>query len=704
MANSDPVSAMSHGDASPKALVCTMCWQQLFSTSTFQQLCKTTYVNDGSGRGAVIECRYNSSVSKICASATKSCQWCSFLSECLELEASTKQDAIDKPIRVRLQGHTDTKLDLPRSEGILVCSCTPAGNNQFSLWLGLGYLEERRILLDLFRDGSTDPMVAVTAAESQVNLKHSSVWVEANQWLSDCSKHDCCPRPDPKPLPNRIIDVSSDPTGRTVRLVSGQNGLDLYAALSYCWGPVQPGVTNSQNFERRRMSIDTQSLSSSIQNAVWITRQLGLSYLWVDAICIIQDSLEDKVHQLETMAAVYQHSHVTIIATSSESASRGFLNDRKAPLFPKHILPFWTSDKRLTSIGCHRTEELERKPPEFEPLERRAWAFQEDLLSPRRLLFTERAMQYECRRHRVALGGSKYAVTRHKPESIFASPESIMILPIHGPARTPQISGVARTTRHQSAGRAGIVARQAWQKVIEGYTRRSLTFRDDVFSALASIAETFQPHIGQSYLAGLWAGPMLPGLLLWYACLPHPPAPLLATDGLAPSWSWASGDYVAIYSFALDDERIEWQGQLLCAHVSPRYESLPYGPVNFGYLRLKTKVRRAHYEGSSDARWWYKYSGTNKVTWYPPGTKRGERSVWSDPHMASIDPRYRADDGDVFCLALCRSVAKLTGKTQTHGLFVVKTEEYGIYRRVGVFERINPRDFDDCETLTLVLV
>ena len=696
MASSDPVSAMSHGDASPKGLVCSMCWQELFSTPDFQQLCKAPFKDGKNGNAAEVECRYTTSMSRIYTSATGGCEWCTFMTECLKLNSEfTNKEVANDPLRVIVGGHNISEHKLPDGEGILQCLCTPPGNNQFRLrLLGAGQ-RFANIWFNLFYHDLTDPRVTVTAADVQSQLHHPPVWDEARQWLKDCAQHDCCPRQGPKPLPSRVIDVGADPTGLTVSLVSGEDRADFYAALSYCWGDSQCGLTTSQNLKQRWTSIDTQLLSSSVRDAIWVTKQLGLSYLWVDAICIMQDSLEDKVHELKAMAAIYQQAHLTIIAASSKSASHGFLDDRQTPMFPKHTFPFWTKDKRLTCIRGRRGEINESADPGMEPLERRAWAFQENILSSRRLLFNERAMQYECRQHRVSLRRSHSKIPAHQPVRVFASPESIMVLPGHTEMAKTLVS--SRKTRHHFTSLSGIAIRQTWQAILKEYTGRSLKFRDDVFSALAAIAEEFQPHVGQIYLAGLWDGPMLPALLLWMARLSHQPEAGWEVEDLAPSWSWASVGYSINYWPKLRDKPITWQAQLNCVRVQPRYESLPYGPVNFGYMRLRAKIRRAHYERSS-------YS--HAMSWYPPGPRGSKRSEWSWvlQSSASIDPRYREQDRDVLCLALCRTDADRGEDTRIHGLIVVETEQQGIYRRVGMFCDKDPGEFDECETLTLVLV
>ena len=709
-------SATTANATDAKSLVCSKCWQDLFSTPDFQQLCVAPFKSDGQGGAAVVRCTYASSLLVTRASAGEGCQWCKSILEILKYETwgEAKFDRLLRrrptlrPFKIQVTGHVHDdevapRIDLLPDEDMLPCQCTPPGNNELKVFI---YMDGKLSLqcLELFRNERTDLTTTVTANEVHVNLTHSHVWSEARQWLEDCAQHACCPATAPTPLPNRVIDVQSDPTRSTVRLIDGRSMSGFYVALSYCWGGAQSGLTNIDNLEQRQTSLSVHTLSLTIQHAIWVARQLGIHYLWIDAICIVQDSLEDKTRELKSMAAVYQQAYVTIIAASSASASDGFLSDLPMPYNSIYDLPFWTREKRLTQVVGRRRRELSITDRDL--LEKRAWAFQENLLSARRILFTKTSMQYECRRHRVCLGGSHYRSLDGLLSRVFVNLDSIMMRVLEGPIERTQTIFASRRTRHESARMIRAVMLGAWQDIIFEYTKRSLTFQQDVSSALAAVAEVFQPYVGQRYLAGLWDGPMLPSLLLWRALAYKPPNIRSRTDYLAPTWSWASKKYPVTYPSVYYADGVFWEAHLICVHVGPKYESLPYGPVGSGYMRLRAKVRRAHYESSSVAQRWYDGIHCNNMTWYAPGHEGDTRSELDKSSRArvSIDPIMRGQNGDILCLALFRSVEKSINERRIHGLFAVETEEHGIYQRVGMFYNMGPGDFDACETLTLSLV
>ena len=304
---------------------------------------------------------------------------------------------------------------------------------------------------------------------------------------------------NPEPLPSRVIDVASDSDGDIVSLVDGRGPFNYYAALSYPWGDRQVGQTTGRNLPVRQHAMDMKSLSSSVQDAIWVTRRLGLRYLWVDAICILQDSEEDKVRELKSMAAIYRQAYVTLLAASSESSSDGFLDKQYFVEGSSRVLPFWTKTKVLTSVGVRYND---RSFYPKGPLDFRAWAFQENLLSSRRLLFTPLTLQYECRRGRVNLGDSLCDPWRVLGAQIFISPGSIIRLPAAGVPLRARKFNVSRLTRRQSAGPEGGLILALWQDILQEYTSRSLTFQEDVLPALSAIAEAFQPFgpVDHAYL------------------------------------------------------------------------------------------------------------------------------------------------------------------------------------------------------------
>ncbi|KAF4840937.1 hypothetical protein CGCSCA4_v009786 [Colletotrichum siamense] len=101
-----------------------------------------------------------------------------------------------------------------------------------------------------------------------------------------------------------------------------------YATLSYCWGGDQDAKTLRSNFASYQDHIDFSTLPTTIQDAAIVTIQIGLSYLWVDAMCIIQDDDNDKMKEIAKMHAIYRSSQVTIAPSEAATSKTGFLRPR----------------------------------------------------------------------------------------------------------------------------------------------------------------------------------------------------------------------------------------------------------------------------------------------------------------------------------------------------------------------------------------
>jgi len=123
---------------------------------------------------------------------------------------------------------------------------------------------------------------------------------EVQEWLTICKKtHDDCPPLKPVLLPTRVIDVGES-TSSQQKLFTTGGILGYYTALSYCWGTEpQPLVTTEENIKSLCDDIPTSSLARTIQEVITVTRKLGIRYIWIDALCIIQDSQEDKNIELK---------------------------------------------------------------------------------------------------------------------------------------------------------------------------------------------------------------------------------------------------------------------------------------------------------------------------------------------------------------------------------------------------------------------
>ena len=132
-------------------------------------------------------------------------------------------------------------------------------------------------------------------------------------------------------LPSRVIDVDPPDTTEKIRLVESstiQHLNNSYATLSHCWGQVERTTTTCSNLAQMQQGFLITSLSPTFRDAVLVARKLAIRYLWIDSLCIVQDSLEDKHQELPKMAAIFANSQLTIAGPSSAHSQQSFLNHR----------------------------------------------------------------------------------------------------------------------------------------------------------------------------------------------------------------------------------------------------------------------------------------------------------------------------------------------------------------------------------------
>ncbi|KAM5350650.1 hypothetical protein ACJ41O_007155 [Fusarium nematophilum] len=222
------------------------------------------------------------------------------------------------------------------------------------------------------------------------------VAAKARRWLAKCTtEHTKCSaqqdRIDGLPLlPTRVLDVGTDnnPSLRLFVAPSGRRG--EYAALSYCWGDgVQVKMTKT-TLDDMQQEILLSTLPQTIQDSIIFTRKLGVGYLWVDALCVMQaesshdeDHIRDWQREAARFGGYYQNALCTLAATASRSASGGLFYPFHGK-FPKYLsirqgpdVHVWIPSGRVDSSFLTDA-----------PLYQRGWAIQERILSPRMISFT----------------------------------------------------------------------------------------------------------------------------------------------------------------------------------------------------------------------------------------------------------------------------------------------------------------------------
>lgn len=340
-----------------------------------------------------------------------------------------------------------------------------------------------------------------------------------SSWLTECSASHATCKPPESPLPDRVLEFSKSLRGKiSVKLVEGLKGNEPYAALSHRWGPSTPKYrTMHDNLAAHLEGISWDGLPKTFQHAIEVALHLGLKYVWIDSLCIIQDSKEDWLVQSAKMCDIYQGAHVTIAATNSVDSNDGLFRDvHKAPIDGGELrrTKIYIRDRPVSGAGAN-DHGVEGHVDET-PLLTRGWVFQERLLSKRVIHFAPREVVFECVRatNRCDCGhGGTWAVRQTHFETL---------------RNYMNLIGPDQIKNH-------------WQDLVRLFCLLDLTFHSDALPALAGIARqigtTHKETLGR-YVAGFWEK-TVPFDLVWVVrdghtrSLQPDPSPL-------PSWSWAS--------------------------------------------------------------------------------------------------------------------------------------------------------------------
>lgn len=143
----------------------------------------------------------------------------------------------------------------------------------------------------------------------------------AKAWLDDCiDNHKMCPSSSHQ-MPTRVIRVGS--AGMNPVLYVTEDDCSSYVALSHCWGDSRIFCTENATINQRKEGMPMESLPKTFHDAVVITRNLGIEYLWIDSLCILQDSEEDWNRESAKMAVVYSGATVVISADAARNSADG---------------------------------------------------------------------------------------------------------------------------------------------------------------------------------------------------------------------------------------------------------------------------------------------------------------------------------------------------------------------------------------------
>lgn len=426
------------------------------------------------------------------------------------------------------------------------------------------------------------------------------------KWITNCERHhgqDCdqlwqLPETsDDRPI--FLIDVFHQ------CLVEKPMTEVRYIALSYVRGDTVIPTTTLANLKLRqtRMSLPTD-LPATIQDAIAVVRRLDERFLWVDALCIVQDDLNSKHSDIRRMDAIYSHAVVTLIALSGSNADAGLPGVRPGSRYPQHIecppiggimadTPDWLVGRidrianedpkqhefRLSPrhIGTtladidelirfvhpqNRNLDLEAPetnrvrghmnwgmvahPPSLKhiisisPWNSRAWTLQERLLSRRCLYFSHDYVYFQCNQETLSETGSSLLTWTD-------------VELCEGNAREFERTGVSNPLLHFRGPSATHTTKveqhrtmrqrrdfDSYAELIEMYSRRQLSFQTDIINAVTGMLKVMHDHIGGDLIAGV-PSQYLDLVMMWTPAEPLDRiTPIGEGANAFPTWSWAA--------------------------------------------------------------------------------------------------------------------------------------------------------------------
>lgn len=418
-----------------------------------------------------------------------------------------------------------------------------------------------------------------------------------------------------------------------------------YACLSHCWGnPEEICKTRKENIEDHKQNVPLNALPTTFQNAVDICRFLGIRYIWIDSLCIIQnsDSQEDWVSEAARMADIYENAYITIAATKSASSSGGCYSNTPNKYIARPIPGYKNAFSRFQLPGLpNHWEDFGRRKDL--PLFNRGWIYQEMRLSHRVLHFCAQEVIWVCRSTTLR---QKESESNERHLSPIHLHRVYSDMPYQIPSERPDL---------------------LWYRMVSEYSNLRLTNTDeDRMAALAGNVKRIQNHHQRGkYLIGLWENSLILDLC-WESGM------ISSLDSRRklryPSWSWASVHTQVSWDSDVDEAYVPLS---TIEGIDVVYD----GPDNLGKasnssmssIQIAAPVLKCKVVDASDPK------GTHQVVLTEA---EGVVARWYSPDF--IMPRTRRRTG--YAVVLC---GKGTGMSMA--LYVQKRRKRGadVYERLG---------------------
>jgi hypothetical protein len=525
------------------------------------------------------------------------------------------------------------------------------------------------------------------------------------------------------------IILNAQGTPETIRIIETNRdefkSLQIqYTTLSYCWGKKALTKLLKSNFDIMTTSgMSVHDLPLTFRDAITATNRLGFEYIWIDALCIIQLDTEDWNSQSVTMAKVYTYSAITLAAAASSDAHGGLFRDRQPTgINGTRVDLKWPTIDFEGEVLIVPTDPW-LKAVAKSPLLKRAWVFQERLLSRGTVYFAHDMLYWECGELYASElypeGGPWDLQYRYKEHN--ASERLLPGVQAVGDYRFKHIY-TEILTKELAQDRAVTNEEMflyVWASVIAQYSAGKLTNGTDRLIAIDGVAEQMTSIIPKKYyLNGLWGQESLPHFLLWQISWPEETPP---STKVAPSWSWASVNTSVEFFFLFraqtepkvvtevvkilipDDTKTDALG------ISPSTALILRGPLTEVHFRQASR----NFLGPLHSWWWHQSLSQRWTTIKPINSKPmlvflGKGLKADHPCIILLD-RELPKNTRVFAFKIAEAEIKQDGGVMVPsecGLLLTlctdKGKERGTFVRVGLFEigvsRMY-RDWLDCKAV-----
>ena len=340
----------------------------------------------------------------------------------------------------------------------------------------------------------------------------------AKKWMHDCvTTHLSCSSAELLPL--WVIEISQD---RSARLVRGNGRIARYAALSYKWGTTPKFALQSSDQTLLEHGIPLKRLPTTFLDALKVSYDLGYSYLWIDALCITQDSKIELEDQVAAMQTIFSKSDLTLFAVAGINADAGLDCSRDA--ITARPVRVELKIQTMPTMPCSGKTVFIQGPllgveTENQPLFPRGWVYQEQVLSRRSLTFTDSQIEWQC---------PSNCLSERDPRGLASHKRGID----DARMRMKEVRDFVHPYRKNAVAK--------WMNktlycALQEYSKRQLTFPSDVIPAISGLLFVYAECFDVNVEGGLRSDDVRG--FLWYIPYFSKRAKTVAD---IPTWSWTS--------------------------------------------------------------------------------------------------------------------------------------------------------------------